>query len=130
MKFHLGLSQTVLLVSERRIKIAMMKEIFSSLHKAKLDGTSQPGIFCKFSCIFCAEMFMCLSHEFDLYTINVSIFCRSVKDRIQKAIATFFNIPVSKLYLTKPTFFSKMNTTEAKTIHDEYWHPHIDKVGV
>lgn len=53
---------------------------------------------------------------------------RSVKDRIRKAIATFFNIPVSKLYLTKPTFFSKMNTTEAKTIHDEYWHPHIDKV--
>ena len=65
-----------------------------------------------------------------MMTMNISIFCRSVKDRIQKAIASFFSIPVSKLYLTKPTFFSKMNTTEAKTIHDEYWHPHIDKVGV
>lgn len=32
------------------------------------------------------------------------------------------------VYLTKPTFFSRINSTAAKTQHDEYWHPHIDKV--
>lgn len=32
------------------------------------------------------------------------------------------------MYLTKPTFFSRINGTVAKTLHDEYWHPHIDKV--
>lgn len=53
---------------------------------------------------------------------------RLVKDKIHDAIAGFFNINPAKLYLTKPTFFSRMNTSEAKTIHDEYWHPHIDKV--
>ena len=59
------------------------------------------------------------------------MFCyRSVKDRIQAAIANHFGIPINNLYLTRPTFFSRMNTTEAKTVHDEYWHPHIDKVNI
>lgn len=53
---------------------------------------------------------------------------RLVKNKIQKAIAEYFGVPLTKLYLTKPTFFSRMNTTEAKTLHDEYWHKHIDKV--
>ena len=65
-----------------------------------------------------------------LHSNKLKIFhFRSAKDKIHNAIASFFGIPVSKLYLTKPTFFSRMNTTEAKTIHDEYWHPHIDKVN-
>ncbi|CAH2292131.1 2-oxoglutarate and iron-dependent oxygenase domain-containing 3 [Pelobates cultripes] len=53
---------------------------------------------------------------------------RELRLRIQGEIARTFNINASSIYLTKPTFFSRMNSSEAKTTHDEYWHPHIDKV--
>ncbi|XP_076458088.1 2-oxoglutarate and iron-dependent oxygenase domain-containing protein 3-like [Babylonia areolata] len=52
---------------------------------------------------------------------------RKVKDHIHRAIAEEFEIPVGKLFLTKPTFFSRMDTTPPHTIHDEYWHKHVDK---
>ncbi|EMP23750.1 hypothetical protein UY3_19192 [Chelonia mydas] len=52
---------------------------------------------------------------------------RDVRRRIQQTIAQAFGISSSSMYLTKPTFFSRINSTEAKTTHDEYWHPHIDK---
>ncbi|XP_025111944.1 2-oxoglutarate and iron-dependent oxygenase domain-containing protein 3-like isoform X1 [Pomacea canaliculata] len=52
---------------------------------------------------------------------------RKVKDLIKEAIAEEFEIPKQKLFLTKPTFFSRMNMTPPKTVHDEYWHPHVDK---
>ncbi|NWZ27901.1 OGFD3 protein, partial [Asarcornis scutulata] len=54
--------------------------------------------------------------------------CSDVRRRIQEKIAQTFGISSSAMYLTKPTFFSRINSTEAKTTHDEYWHPHIDKV--
>ncbi|KAG5336503.1 OGFD3 protein, partial [Acromyrmex charruanus] len=50
-----------------------------------------------------------------------------VKTKIQHAVAHNFGIDINKIYLTKPTFFSRMTNKPAKTIHDEYWHPHIDK---
>ncbi|XP_053308863.1 2-oxoglutarate and iron-dependent oxygenase domain-containing protein 3 [Spea bombifrons] len=53
---------------------------------------------------------------------------REVRLRIQEEIARTFGINATSLYLTKPTFFSRMNSSEAKTAHDEYWHPHVDKV--
>ncbi|XP_060591981.1 2-oxoglutarate and iron-dependent oxygenase domain-containing protein 3-like [Ruditapes philippinarum] len=53
---------------------------------------------------------------------------RRVKNKIHQAISEYFGISKSSVYLTKPTFFSRMNTTEAKTAHDEYWHKHIDKI--
>ncbi|KAF7249076.1 2-oxoglutarate and iron-dependent oxygenase domain-containing protein 3 [Varanus komodoensis] len=53
---------------------------------------------------------------------------RDVRQRIQQKIALAFGISSSSMYLTKPTFFSRINNSEAKTTHDEYWHPHIDKV--
>ncbi|XP_053197130.1 urotensin-2 receptor 2 [Scomber japonicus] len=53
---------------------------------------------------------------------------RNVRKRIQAAIAETFDLDPTLMYLTKPTFFSRINSTEAKTQHDEYWHPHIDKV--
>lgn len=53
---------------------------------------------------------------------------REVRGRIQAVIAETFDLDPSLLYLTKPTFFSRINSTLAKTQHDEYWHPHIDKV--
>lgn len=58
--------------------------------------------------------------DFDLY--------KDVRRRIQDMIAKTFGLDSSRMYLTKPTFFSRINSTEAKTAHDEYWHPHIDKV--
>lgn len=53
---------------------------------------------------------------------------RDVRGRIQAVIAETFGLDPTLMYLTKPTFFSRINSTEAKTQHDEYWHPHIDKV--
>ncbi|KAL7856989.1 hypothetical protein SRHO_G00158880 [Serrasalmus rhombeus] len=53
---------------------------------------------------------------------------RDVRGRIQRVIAETFGLDSSQMYLTKPTFFSHINSTSAKTTHDEYWHPHIDKV--
>ncbi|NXE15143.1 OGFD3 protein, partial [Lophotis ruficrista] len=54
--------------------------------------------------------------------------CSDVRLRIQQRIAQTFGISSASMYLTKPTFFSRINNTEAKTTHDEYWHPHVDKV--
>lgn len=53
---------------------------------------------------------------------------RAVRGRIQAIIADTFGLDLKLMYLTKPTFFSRINSTTAKTQHDEYWHPHIDKV--
>ncbi|KAK2587685.1 hypothetical protein KPH14_003802 [Odynerus spinipes] len=50
-----------------------------------------------------------------------------VKTKIQHAIAHNFGVDVDKIYLTKPTFFSRMTSAPAVTIHDEYWHAHVDK---
>ncbi|XP_031569024.1 2-oxoglutarate and iron-dependent oxygenase domain-containing protein 3-like [Actinia tenebrosa] len=57
--------------------------------------------------------------DFDIY--------RQVKNKVHNTIAREFNINKDKLYLTKPTFFSRMKAKPAKTIHDEYWHQHVDK---
>lgn len=51
-----------------------------------------------------------------------------VKSKIQHTVAHSFGVDMDKIYLTKPTFFSRMTNKPAKTIHDEYWHPHVDKV--
>ncbi|XP_066520567.1 urotensin-2 receptor 2 [Hoplias malabaricus] len=53
---------------------------------------------------------------------------RDVRGRIQRVIAETFGLDSTQMFLTKPTFFSRINSTNAKTTHDEYWHPHIDKV--
>ena len=52
---------------------------------------------------------------------------REITKRVQSTIADHFGIPGNSLYLTYPTFFSRMDSTPAKTMHDEYWHVHIDK---
>ncbi|PNJ87440.1 OGFOD3 isoform 6, partial [Pongo abelii] len=53
---------------------------------------------------------------------------REVRQKVQLTIAEAFGIRASSLHLTKPTFFSRINSTEARTAHDEYWHAHVDKV--
>lgn len=52
-----------------------------------------------------------------------------MRQKVQLTIAQAFGISASSLYLTKPTFFSRINSTEAQTAHDEYWHAHVDKVS-
>ena len=52
---------------------------------------------------------------------------KQVKDKIHKYIAKQFKIPATGLYLTSPTFFSKLTSNEPLNIHDQYWHMHIDK---
>ncbi|KAK7047964.1 2-oxoglutarate and iron-dependent oxygenase domain-containing protein 3 [Halocaridina rubra] len=50
-----------------------------------------------------------------------------VKDKIHAAIANQFGINKKDLFLTYPTFFSRITAAPPQTIHDEYWHPHVDK---
>lgn len=55
---------------------------------------------------------------------------RIVKTKIQHAVAHHFGVPADILYLTHPTFFSQLTDKPAVTDHDEYWHPHVDKVYI
>ncbi|XP_041671763.1 urotensin-2 receptor 2 [Cheilinus undulatus] len=64
----------------------------------------------------------------DVFTQEDFQLYREVRGRIQAVIAETFGLDPTLMYLTKPTFFSRINSTTAKTQHDEYWHPHIDKV--
>lgn len=52
-----------------------------------------------------------------------------MRRKVQLAIAQAFGISASALHLTKPTFFSRINSTGARTVHDEYWHAHVDKAS-
>ncbi|XP_065181545.1 2-oxoglutarate and iron-dependent oxygenase domain-containing protein 3-like [Sycon ciliatum] len=52
---------------------------------------------------------------------------KTIKNRVKKAVELEFKVPAKKLYLTHPTFFSRMTDRPAATSHDEYWHPHIDR---
>ncbi|XP_065669672.1 2-oxoglutarate and iron-dependent oxygenase domain-containing protein 3 [Hydra vulgaris] len=79
-----------------------------------------------------------LSHKdkfINIYTVNSNIFNRShfliytkIKEAIRLMIAKEFEIDEKHLYLTKPTFFSRLNNVPPQTKHDEYWHPHIDRI--
>lgn len=57
-------------------------------------------------------------------------FCipRKVREKIQNALASKFGIVPNKVYLTKPTFFSRLTNKPPLSSNDEYWHSHIDKV--
>ncbi|XP_065078365.1 2-oxoglutarate and iron-dependent oxygenase domain-containing protein 3-like [Ochlerotatus camptorhynchus] len=52
---------------------------------------------------------------------------KHVKDKVQQAVSENFKINKDSLFLTHPTFFSRLTNETATTIHDEYWHPHVDK---
>ncbi|KAG0723906.1 2-oxoglutarate and iron-dependent oxygenase domain-containing protein 3 [Chionoecetes opilio] len=50
-----------------------------------------------------------------------------VKGKIHQAIADHFELDPRQLFLTHPTFFSRITPAPPQTVHDEYWHPHVDK---
>lgn len=52
---------------------------------------------------------------------------QSIQKRIAHTIAENFEVPIDALHLTSPTFFSRITPAPAQTLHDEYWHPHVDK---
>ncbi|XP_043196114.1 2-oxoglutarate and iron-dependent oxygenase domain-containing protein 3-like [Amphibalanus amphitrite] len=52
---------------------------------------------------------------------------KAVKQRVAHFISEHFQLAPGVLKLAKPTFFSRMTTKEARTVHDEYWHTHVDK---
>lgn len=76
-----------------------------------------------------ASLFKWGLYAVSTFSVLCCVLCSDVRRRIQEKIAQTFGISSSAMYLTKPTFFSRINSTEAKTTHDEYWHPHIDKVS-
>jgi hypothetical protein len=51
-----------------------------------------------------------------------------VRDKVKAALVDHFKLEdPSSLYLTHPTFFSRITSAPAATMHDEYWHVHIDR---
>lgn len=67
-----------------------------------------------------------LSHP-NLFTSQDFAVYKQIKDRIKKALAEHFNLDNERLYLTHPTFFSELTAVPPATLHDEYWHEHVDK---
>ncbi|KAI8500077.1 2-oxoglutarate and iron-dependent oxygenase domain-containing protein 3 [Branchiostoma belcheri] len=92
------------------------------LHLGPSFGSSVEGD----SFINLYEMMKRSNHKIVFSEDDFSLY-RKVKNRIRSAIAAEFGIEQERLHLTHPTFFSRMTTKPAKTVHDEYWHPHIDK---
>lgn len=74
--------------------------------------------------------FVTLSFKFTHLSNPLTTKCnyREAKDKVKQAIIKHFNLQPEAIYLTSPTFFSQMTSRPAKTVHDEYWHPHVDKV--
>jgi len=64
----------------------------------------------------------------DLFTPEDFKVYGNVKENVKRSIADHFGLDSSSLYLTHPTFFSRIDATPARTMHDEYWHVHVDKV--
>ncbi|CAG2170749.1 unnamed protein product [Oppiella nova] len=52
---------------------------------------------------------------------------RRVTNRIRKTIAIQFGIPWAELYLTNPTYFSRMTAKRAQMRFDKYWLRHVDR---
>lgn len=52
---------------------------------------------------------------------------KTIRRKIAKSISDKFGIDANSIYLTHPTFFSRIDNKTAQTVHDEYWHPHVDK---
>uniref|UniRef100_A0A8C8DMR2 Uncharacterized protein n=1 Tax=Oryzias sinensis TaxID=183150 RepID=A0A8C8DMR2_9TELE len=93
------------------------------LHSGALSMGKQFVNIYRWAAGLCSDVFL-ISIIFIFYVF------RNVRGRIQAAIAEAFGLDPTLMYLTKPTFFSRINSTAARTQHDEYWHPHIDKVGL
>lgn len=96
-------------------------DVYSLEQAAKIFN---PADFAIYKQVLVGLMIILIIYGTDFYLFNY----RVVKTKIQHAVAHHFGVDADKIYLTKPTFFSRITNVSAKTTHDEYWHPHIDKV--
>eukprot|EP00040_Diaphanoeca_grandis_P029123 m.169680 g.169680 ORF g.169680 m.169680 type:complete len:334 (-) comp31581_c0_seq2:374-1375(-) len=72
---------------------------------------------------------MAASTPSELYDASDFAVYNTLKDSIKQAIMDTEGFDITApLYLTKPTFFSKITNKPAKSEHDEYWHSHVDKI--
>eukprot|EP00457_Paulinella_chromatophora_P010768 gb/GEZN01010884.1/.p1 GENE.gb/GEZN01010884.1/~~gb/GEZN01010884.1/.p1 ORF type:complete len:350 (+),score=43.31 gb/GEZN01010884.1/:110-1159(+) len=56
----------------------------------------------------------------------VEVYLR-VADKAKKTVMERFNVSSEMLGLTTPSFFSRISgDVPARTLHDEYWHEHVD----
>uniref|UniRef100_A0A8D8H8Z5 2-oxoglutarate and iron-dependent oxygenase domain-containing protein 3 n=1 Tax=Culex pipiens TaxID=7175 RepID=A0A8D8H8Z5_CULPI len=62
-----------------------------------------------------------------IFTAELINTYKHVKEKVREAVSEQFKLNKDSLHLTHPTFFSRLTNETAKTIHDEYWHPHVDK---
>lgn len=67
-------------------------------------------------------------HKLNIIYFDLLRLLQIIRRKISKSIADKFAIDVNSIYLTHPTFISRITNETAKTVHDEYWHPHVDKV--
>nr|ACO15531.1 PKHD domain-containing transmembrane protein FLJ22222 homolog [Caligus clemensi] len=63
----------------------------------------------------------------DVFTPQEYALYAKVKDAVKSEVAKHFQLDPESLYLSYPTLFSRITDKPAKTLHDEYWHSHIDK---
>lgn len=57
---------------------------------------------------------------------SLDTFC-TVKNKLLQAVSIHFGASPEQLHLTSPVFFTRITNAKARTLNDEYWHPHIDK---
>jgi hypothetical protein len=57
---------------------------------------------------------------------DLEVYTRVV-DKIRDMVSFHFKVPPKHLYRTHPSFFSRMTSQDPASIHDEYWHVHVDK---
>lgn len=62
-------------------------------------------------------------NEEQLPAESVSVL-KNVTHEVRKTIADYFG--VSQIMSTTPRFISRMDEKPAQTMHDEYWHEHVD----
>eukprot|EP01134_Creolimax_fragrantissima_P004657 CFRG4657T1 len=69
---------------------------------------------------------MAKAHEREVFNSTDLESFLYVKNKVKAMIESHFD--VNQLYLTSPTFFSRINSNSAKTANDMYWMPHIDRL--
>lgn len=62
-----------------------------------------------------------------IFTAQNLLTYQIVKAKILQAIQERFDLTRQHVHLTYPTFFSRLTNVTSQTVHDEYWHQHIDK---
>jgi len=74
------------------------------------------------------NLFMSMERGESIYTEEDFTFYRDVINKLKNTLEDTFDI--ENLHFTAPTFITRLdgrNNWEPNEIHDEYWHPHVDR---